>query len=254
MKGARSRGPFEGVWHIVQFNWPFFIVALATMVALITFALLPAVPRLFAIAAIVAACAAAWLVAVSLFVSFWIYDCSRLCRWEWIRELLPQPRQAVNVHAGFDESSEALRELFPDSRLLVCDFYDPQKSPQPSIARARRAYPPAPDVQSISPTNWPLPEESCDAIFLLLAAHELRQRPDRIGFFREAHRVLAPTGRVVLVEHLRDLPNFLAFGPGFLHFLPRSEWLCMIEEGGFRIAREFSITPFVRVFILDPSC
>ena len=58
-------------------------------------------------------------------------------------------------------------------------------------------------------------------------------------------RRLAPHGRAVLVEHLRDWPNLIAFGPGFLHFLSRRTWLHTIAESRLRIVREFSITPFV---------
>jgi hypothetical protein len=55
---------------------------------------------------------------------------------------------------------------------------------------------------------------------------------------------------VVLCEHLRDAWNFAAFGPGFLHFLPRSAWTRVAAESRFDVEREFSITPFVRIFVL----
>ena len=87
-------------------------------------------------------------------------------------------------------------------------------------------------------------------MLLLLAAHELRRRADRLAFFREARRVLAPGGRIVLVEHLRDAANFAPFGPGFLHFLSRREWLATIAKSRLQIVQEFPITPFVRVFLL----
>jgi SAM-dependent methyltransferase len=254
MNRSLARGPFQGVWQIIQFNWPFYIVALTTSAALMTCAFLSAIPPVLVTFAILVGCVTGWLVMVSLVVSHWIYDRSPLCRWEWLRDVLPEPRQIVNVHAGFDESSATLRELFPGSRLLVFDFYDPQKSTEPSVARARRAYPAGSQVENISSTHWPLQDASCDAVLLLLAAHELRQRQDRLGLFREARRVLTATGRVVLVEHLRDWPNVLAFGPGVLHFLARGEWLHIIEASRFKTAREFSITPFVRVFILEPAC
>ncbi len=41
-------------------------------------------------------------------------------------------------------------------------------------------------------------------------------------FFNEIHRILKKKRPVFLVEHMRDTANFLAFGPGFFHFYPRS--------------------------------
>ena len=38
-------------------------------------------------------------------------------------------------------------------------------------------------------------------------------------------------------------------GFGALHFLSRDEWLRAAGEAGFKLEREFSITPFVRVFL-----
>lgn len=55
---------------------------------------------------------------------------------------------------------------------------------------------------------------------------------------------------VVLVEHLRDWKNFIAFGPGFVHFHSRRSWLRTIREAGLLIERESAVTPFVECFVL----
>ena len=41
-------------------------------------------------------------------------------------------------------------------------------------------------------------------------------------FFRELKRVLAPGGRVIVTEHLRDLANIAAYSIGAWHFHQRA--------------------------------
>jgi hypothetical protein len=55
-------------------------------------------------------------------------------------------------------------------------------------------------------------------------------------------RVAAPRGKVIVVEHLRDLAAALAFGPGISHFFPRREWLRMGSVAGLAVERERRIT------------
>jgi hypothetical protein len=68
--------------------------------------------------------------------------------------------------------------------------------------------------------------------------------------FRELHRILTVRGRIIVAEHLRDWANALAFGPGALHFHSRRSWKHCFARTGFAVEREFSITPFVHVFVL----
>jgi hypothetical protein len=78
----------------------------------------------------------------------------------------------------------------------------------------------------------------------------LRAETERTAWFAEAKRCLRKGGRVVLVEHLRDAANFVAFGPGFLHFHSRASWKRCWELAGLRSVNQFSVTPFVQVFVL----
>jgi hypothetical protein len=82
-----------------------------------------------------------------------------------------------------------------------------------------------------------------------MTAHEIRKADERDNFFAEVGRILAVDGRIVLVEHFRDIFNALAFGPGFFHFLPRSEWLRVTAKAGLEVEREKTVTPFVRVLV-----
>jgi hypothetical protein len=52
------------------------------------------------------------------------------------------------------------------------------------------------------------------------------------------------------MEHARDSWNFLAFGPGFLHFFPQRAWRQAARQAGLEVRTEFAMTPFVHVFVM----
>lgn len=53
-----------------------------------------------------------------------------------------------------------------------------------------------------------------------------------------------------IVEHFRDLANFLAFGPGYVHFVSRDEWLRLAAHANLAVASETKITPWVTALTL----
>ena len=121
---------------------------------------------------------------------------------------------------------------------------------EPSIERARRT---APELRKAIRASWrrlPLPAGTFDAVFIMFAAHELRRHQARVQLFREAARLLGAGGELILVEHVRDWLNFLAFGPGVLHFFPLRAWLTAAQAAGLQVCAETSKTPFVRVLVL----
>jgi len=243
------RKPFEGVYNIIRFNRHFYVLAFAAIFLILLAGLL--LPPSFAFPALVASALIALPLLSSLFISYYIYDRSALYSLSWLdRVSLSKGSAIVNIHAGFDESSHLLKHKFPEAELRVLDFYDPVKHTEISIKRAREAYPAFPGTQAISTSRLPLAESSCDLIFLILAAHEIRNEEERLAFFKGLHHALKPDGKIIVTEHLRDFPNFLAYTIGFFHFLPESHWKKAFAGSGLHIRERFRITPFINTFIL----
>jgi hypothetical protein len=251
MTETSTQGRFAGVFKIVRFNVQFYIfsaVSLAGVGLLIASKKLP--PWLELVVLFGGAIVAFWTLS-SLLVSWYVYDHAGVTRWRWLPpRIATSPHRWANIHAGLDESTSALRQLFPGTEGSAVDIYDSGEMTEPSIARARRIRPSAEPFRRGKYDALPLPENGCDAVFLLFAAHELRVAEHRTHLFRETTRVLREEGCVVLVEHLRDWKNFLAFGPGFLHFHSRRNWLRTIRDAGLVVEQEGPVTPFVECFVL----
>ncbi len=255
---AALRHPFEGVFNVFAFNWPKYILGVILTYILVIMMMVQANPTLKPVYLVPAALIVFWMV-VSLLVSFIVYDSSDLYKYNWLLGLVKNsPAAILNLHAGFDESSKALRILFPDAKLEVYDFYSGIEKTEPSIDLARSASESknhSSDSTEIEPVSvglsgWQLKERSQDLVLLLMSAHEVREPKDREEFFSEIHRVLKPGGQCIVVEHMRDVANFFAYGPGFVHFHPRGEWLRLSKKCGFETRKEKLVTPFVRVFSL----
>lgn len=253
----RLRKPLEGVGNIVRFNWQFYALAAGAGAAIwLGRPYLPAPLRPYALLGL-AAVAAPTL--VSLLVSFYVYDCSALYSLRWLAPAAPAPGEAtetglvVNIHAGFDETSRLLRHRFPQAELAVFDFYDPARHTEVSIRRARAAYPPFPGTEPVQTRHLPRPAGSAEWVLVVLAAHEIRQPAERVAFLREARRLLRPTGTLVVVEHLRDPANFLAYTIGFLHFYSGAVWRRAFAAAGLAVGQEKKLTPFISAFFLRPD-
>lgn len=243
-----KRRPFQGVWTVIRFNWHFHAFALALVAVLLAagFLLTGAVRTLLLVSA-----AAALLPLITSLAATWIaYDASGLYQLNWLERPMQGTATAANIHAGFDETTALLKFRFPHINWRVFDFYDPAKHTEVSIRRARATHPPYPGTLQITTGRVPLADASLDRVLLILAAHEIRDHDERVAFFRELKRMLAPGGQVIVTEHLRDLPNIAAYTLGAWHFHPRSEWLATFEAAGFQILGESKTNPFITTFIL----
>jgi hypothetical protein len=231
---------FAGVGQVLRFNWPAYAGAAGIAVLALV------APRRLRRPLTAAAIVGAWFAVASLVVTNLVYDRSEFAGWEWPRSLFRRkPRRVAVLHAGLDNVSAHLRRLWPDAEVQVVDFYDAATMTEPAIARARQGRRHGDDLVDL--------RSGLDAAFVVLAAHELRSEADRAEFFGRVGKQLAPSGRLVLVEHLRDVPNAIVYGPGAWHFLPRAAYLTAFADAGLSLLQEHAMTPFLRMFLLKRS-
>jgi ubiquinone/menaquinone biosynthesis C-methylase UbiE len=245
------RKPLQGVWNIIRFNWHFYaLAAFLILVILVTRYYYNPVSTLADIIVLLIACP----VLISLAVSTYVYDLSGLYKLSWLNNLKRgEGESIININAGFDETSKLINAKFTTAQLQVADFYEPAKHTEISLQRARKVYPPFPGTQRISTAQLPMQNGSADKIFTIFSAHEIRNDPERIAFFKELHRVLKPAGQIIVTEHLRDTANFLAYNIGFFHFHSKATWLNTFRKAGLKVSQQIKVTPFITTFILEKN-
>jgi SAM-dependent methyltransferase len=243
-----KRRPFQGVLNILSFNRHFYVAGLAVLAVLFAsrlyFTWPPMVFELIVIAFL-------YGLIMPLIVSAWVYDFSGYYNFHWLTSQISNDgdvKQIVNINAGFDETSFIIKHRFPGATLQVFDFYNASRHTEPAIKRARKVSLVYPNTKQIASGAIPLEDKTVDLVFLLSAAHEIRSHAEKVQFLKECYRICKPNGKVIMVEHLRDFPNFLAFSIGFTHFFSRSTWKSAFEQAGFSSFRETKFTPFMSVF------
>ncbi|NMR32976.1 methyltransferase domain-containing protein [Chryseobacterium aquaticum] len=247
-----KRKKFQGVLNILSFNRHFYIFGIAVL------AIIVISHQIFRWSDIVF-----WIIIISflyglmmpLLVSAYVYDFSGYYNFKWLKKCKidePEVKQILNINAGFDETSFIIKNNFPNADLNVFDFYDAERHTEPAIIRARKVSLVYPNTQQMKSNSMEMSDHSVDLIFLLSAVHEIRSNDEKIQFLKECHRVCKPNGKIIMVEHLRDLPNFFAFSVGFTHFFSRKTWKNAFKNSGFTTFEEVKFTPFMSIFICKP--
>jgi SAM-dependent methyltransferase len=237
-----KRRKFQGVLNILSFNRHFYVFGLGVLAVLFVSHLLIEWPDIVF-----------WLIIVSflyglimpLIVSAYVYDFSGYYKFHWLKDLIRDDERVkliVNINAGFDETSFIIKNK----------FYNAKQHTEPAIKRARKVSLVYPNTQQIESNSIPLKDKSVDIVFLLSAVHEIRSHEEKIQFLKECYRLCKPDGKVIMVEHLRDFPNFLAFSAGFTHFFSCSVWKNAFKRAGFSSFQETKFTPFMSIFDCSP--
>ncbi len=243
---------WDGARKILRFNWPWYAGALSTTVAGVALIGSGTLSGRWATVSLGAVLAADFWLLASLLASHYVYDRSPVSRGGWLHGVeIASVRRAAVFHGGHDEASTTAARLLPSAALQTFDFYDPATKGTPSLRRARAAA--QTRDPAIAADKIPSDDGVFDLCLAVFAAHEIRDDAARAAFFRELARITTPKGRVLVVEHLRDGWNFAAYGPGSFHFLSRRTWMRSFADGGLKLLRETTCTPFVRVFELGSA-
>lgn len=243
-----KRRKFQGVLNILSFNRHFYLLGLGFLAVLVSSHLFIGLSNILF-----------WLIIgaflygliMPLIVSAYVYDFSGYYNFHWLKNQVINGERIhliVNINAGFDETSFIIENKFPHSDLKVFDFYNAKQHTEPAIKRARKVSSVYPNTQQIASDSIPLKDNTADIVFLLSAVHEIRSNEEKVRFLRECYRLCKPGGKIIMVEHLRDFPNFLAFTVGFSHFFSRSVWKKAFESAGFSSFQETKFTPFMSIF------
>ena len=243
------RKPWQGVANVVRFNWPLYLfpITLLLLLGLVKAYVPPSLNPLWWLAM----ATVSYTALASLAASYYVYDISDLYKLRWLKPYLPKPgRKILNINAGFDETSTLIENLAPACHLVAMDFYDAHQHTEPSIKRARRAYPPYPGTIQVNTNHLPIQHETVSLALALLSAHEVRDVAERQTLMRELARTITPDGYVIITEHLRDAFNFLAYNIGFLHFHSANTWHQSFEGSGLKLAKQIKVNPFITAFIL----
>lgn len=247
-----KRKPFQGVINIIRFNWHFYVIAFAIIISAFLFT--PYITGLLKLLVIAGLSLAVLSIIISLWVSWYVYDHTNLYTLNWLDDLVATDSTVIaNINAGFDETSAMLQHKFPGASLIVLDFYDPLRHTEISIKRARKVYPPYPGTKTIRTEDTSLSKNSVDQALMIFAAHEIRDMKERINFFCQVGESLHKDGKIIVVEHLRDLNNFIAYNIGFLHFHSYRTWKYTFENAWLKIEKEIKLNPFVSAFVLSKA-
>lgn len=242
-----NRSKFQGVKNIINFNSHQYKAALVFI--LISFIFYSINFLNLKIIFLILIILISFNVLSSIIFSYIIYDKSDLYRFDRIR-FSGENLTILNITAGFDETTEILKNKFPNSEILVLDFYNEEAHTELSIKKARKVYPQSEDVIKINTTDINLRDNFADKIFLIFSLHEIRNREEKINFINELYRVLKDGGEIVIIEHLRNLNNFIAYSVGFFHFYSNNYWRKVFKESQFTEIETFKINSFINLYTL----
>jgi hypothetical protein len=234
---------------LLRYNWPLYVTCIAVSA---TGALIhqSTENELLRLCGLCAGVVAAWYGIASFFSFWWMFDRSPLLSGTWLPSCFEHtPRTCKQLCIALDATIIPIDQIFPQASCSTYDLFDQAIHTEPAIARAKAKTSPQ-RYAMIQPDDFADKIPRTELTLVTLAAHEIRDEKRREQFILETIKSTEPGGKIIIVEHLRNVPAFLAFGPGLLHFYPKSLWLALFQKAQLCVEKEFRVTPFAHVFVL----
>jgi len=254
--GLLRNRQYSGTISTLLYNWPIFAGALLFgMIALVTSTFVEAPWNwIFRIAGI----GTLGLVFNILVASFIVYDWGYKREYDRLAELgdLSKANVLIDITCGKLRGTRGLLSQLQQGHYFVIDIYDAKKMTDPALRRAREMEPPLEAERRIYHRQGkfdtlPIPHNWADAVYCSFSLHELPDKADQHAIFAEFARILKPNGKLLIAEHGRDLPNFLAFGLGVLSFFSPTTWANHLAETGFTIQHHERWRGLVHLWIAE---
>ncbi|WP_417387143.1 class I SAM-dependent methyltransferase [Gimesia sp.] len=241
---------FDRAFSLARYNWPLYLTCFLGVALGFIIWKTQLVPPPIRYLGLLAAVVATWYTIAS-FVAFHVmFDHSDFLSGEWLTRCVEQsPNTCVQLSVCVEETTLPISKVFASADYIELDLFDESVMTEPAIARAKQKAGDSPSIVA-KPEALPLTDHTSELTVVTLAAHEVRDPSQREALFQELSRITAPGGRLIIVEHIRNLPAAAVFGPGLFHFYPRTTWTTLAQKTKLRIESEFDITPFFHVFVL----
>ena len=254
--GLLRNRQYSGTISTLLYNWPIFGGALLFSLIALAASTLVETPWnwIFGIAGV----GTLGLIFNILIASFIVYDWGHKREYDRLAELgdLSKANVLIDITCGKLRGTRGLLSHLRQGHYFVIDIYDAEKMTDPALRRAREMEPPLDTERRIyqrqgNYSNLPIPHNWADAVYCSFSLHELPNKADQHTIFAEFARILKPNGKLLIAEHGRDLPNFLAFGLGVLSFFSPTTWSNHMTETGFTIRHHERWRGLVHLWIAE---
>ena len=231
-----------GVGRVVLLNWPKYVAAVSALALGVTAV---SYSRGMARLEFALLCALiAYGTAASLLATWWVYDHEAQRLYQRIADHRHGTAPWVLVHAGFDESHGRLHALLgpPAHHFDIGPSSDRSRSLRRAHALSGRDG--VPVVGAL-----PVGDASIGLVVVLFGIHELHSDSDAVALLRELTRITVGDGSVVIVEHLIDVANIVAYGPAAWHFSTGGRWRNAVTSAGMRLKSATRVGGLVTVMV-----